>query len=156
MIAFFEQYPQRGALVDLGAGQGRDAVPLAKLGYEITAVDVSGVGLKQIKEASPLTKTVQVDIYTFDVSWFDFILMDSMLHFYSRDKEKESKLVSGVLRNMKAGAVLVNCLNKSTKAEISLMSIFERAPYEFEYLENKYIDYPEGKCQYHFLAIKKG
>jgi tellurite methyltransferase len=90
LMDFFESYPERGSLVDLGAGQGRDAVPLAKMGYDVTAVDVSSVGSKQIKERSALIKTVQADIYTFDVSGFDFALMDSMLHFYSRDKAKES------------------------------------------------------------------
>ncbi|MBT3319835.1 MAG: methyltransferase domain-containing protein [Clostridia bacterium] len=155
LIAFFEQYSKRGTLVDLGAGQGRDAAPLAKMGYDVTAVDVSQVGLKLIKASSPYIKTVQADVYTFDVSEFDIILMDSMLHFYSRDKAKESKLVSDILDKMKTGAVLVNFLMKSAKSEKVLMNIIECALYEFDILENRYIDYPEGNCQYHFLAVKK-
>ncbi len=155
LVEFFESFSVRGTLVDLGAGQGRDAIPLAKMGYDVSAVDVSGVGLKQIEAQSSLIKTVQADIYTYDVSGFDFVLMDSMLHFYSRDKAKESKLVSDILDKMKEGAVLVNCLNKSAAAQKVLMSIIRKAPFEFEYLQDKYIDYPQGNCQYHFLAIKK-
>jgi len=34
-----------GAAVDLGAGEGRNAIWLASLGWQVTAVDFSGVGL---------------------------------------------------------------------------------------------------------------
>lgn len=155
LVAFFEKYPSRGKLVDLGAGQGRDALFLAALGYEVDAVDVSGVGLKQIEAQNPHIKTVQADIYDFCVNGYDFVLMDSMLHFYRRDMTRETKLVEKLLEDMSSGAVLVNCLNKSDKAEKTLMSIVEAARWDFEIIENSYIDYPEGKCEYHLLAIKK-
>ena len=155
LVAFFEQYPSRGKLVDLGAGQGRDALFLAALGYEVDAVDVSSVGLGQIKAKNPLIKTVQADIYKFCVSGYDFVLMDSMLHFYSRDMTRETRLVEKVLEDMSAGAVLVNCLSKSDKAEKTLMGIIEKAQCDFEVIENSYIDYPEGKCEYHLLATRK-
>jgi len=155
LVAFFEQYSSRGKLVDLGAGQGRDALFLAALGYEVDAVDVSVVGLEQIKAQNPLIKTVKADIHAFCVSGYDFVLMDSMLHFYRKDMEKERRLVEKVLEDMSIGAVLVNCLSKSGKAEKTLMSIIEAARWNFEIIENSYIDYPEGKCEYHLLAIKK-
>ncbi len=154
-LPFFEQYPSRGKLVDLGAGQGRDALFLATLGYEVDAVDVSAVVLEQIKTRNPLINTVQADIYEFCVSAYDFVLMDSMLHFYRRDMTRESRLVEKVLEDMSIGAVLVNCLNKSGKAEKTLMGIIEAARSDFEIIENSYVDYPEGKCEYHLLAIKK-
>ncbi len=48
LIDFFRTYPKRGRLLDLGSGQGRDAIPLAHLGYNVTAIDKSKVGVKQM------------------------------------------------------------------------------------------------------------
>ena len=33
LIDLFEAYPTRGSLCDLGAGQGRDSIPLQRMGY---------------------------------------------------------------------------------------------------------------------------
>ena len=38
---FGEPYSERGRLLDLGCGQGRNAIPLAQLGYEVTGMDIS-------------------------------------------------------------------------------------------------------------------
>ncbi len=39
-----------GTILDLGAGQGRDSVFLAKRGYNVIALDSSKVGLDQLQE----------------------------------------------------------------------------------------------------------
>ncbi len=85
----------------LGAGQGRDAVPLSHMGYDVTAVDISQVGLEQIAEIDDSIKTINADVYTFDIGSYDVVLLDSMLHFYSRDLVKETNWVKQILENMK-------------------------------------------------------
>ena len=44
---YFTNFQIRGNLLDLGCGQGRDALFCSSIGYQVTAVDNSKVGIKQ-------------------------------------------------------------------------------------------------------------
>jgi len=48
MLAFFEKYEDKGTLLDLGCGQGRDSLELAKLEYSVTGIDISSVGIENM------------------------------------------------------------------------------------------------------------
>lgn len=50
-----------GAAIDLGAGEGRNAVWLARLGWEVTAVDFSSVGLEK---ARAMARDAEVELAT--------------------------------------------------------------------------------------------
>ena len=45
LLAFFNQFEGKGKVLDLGCGQGRDAIPLARMGFEVRAIDSSQVGI---------------------------------------------------------------------------------------------------------------
>ncbi len=155
LILFFKMYPERGKLCDSGAGQGRDSIPISKLGYDVTAVDISKVGLEQIKSCDLSIETLQNDVYEHDISGYDFILMDSMLHFYKNDVKKETALVDRILDQMKIGSVLVNNMVKSSKAEKILKSMLDAHAGSIEVMQEKYIDYPDFDATYHFIVLKK-
>lgn len=152
MINFFSSL-KKGTLVDLGAGQGRDSLPLAKIGFNVTAVDISEVGLKQIQEKDSTINIVKSDLYDFDISRFDYILLDSIIHFYKNDVEKESGLINKILNEMKSGAILVNCMLRNEKAEIILKEIVEKN--NIEIIKEEYVEYKEFNSIYHMLAIIK-
>jgi SAM-dependent methyltransferase len=85
-------------VLDLGCGQGRDAIALARLGYSVAGIDNSKVGIEQVNqigEIENLNLVGQVgDIYSFDrFADFDIVLLDSMFHFAKKDKEKEIGLI---------------------------------------------------------------
>ena len=69
--AFFQDHGIRpvlsAAAVDLGAGSGFQAIPLAEAGFEVTAIDVSSKLLAQLnKTAGKLPiRTVQADLLNF-------------------------------------------------------------------------------------------
>ena len=70
-----------GAVLDLGAGQGRNAVWLAGRGHRVTAVDLSPVAGDQTREAAAAAG-VEVEVVTADLtSWeptpsaFDLVLL---------------------------------------------------------------------------------
>ncbi|MDN5212226.1 methyltransferase domain-containing protein [Fulvivirgaceae bacterium BMA12] len=126
LIDFFKNYPQRGQLLDMGCGQGRDAIPLARLGYNVTGVDHSKVGIAQMKKTAQAEnlslKGMVVDIYQYDhFSEFDFILLDSMFHFTRVDKKKETDLVKRILLGSRKDAVIVFCL-QHTGNKVSILN----------------------------------
>ena len=66
----YEAIP-KGKVLMLAEGEGRNAVFLAKLGYSVTAVDISSVGLKKAeklaKENDVVIETICADLEEFDL-----------------------------------------------------------------------------------------
>jgi SAM-dependent methyltransferase len=61
-----------GRALDLGAGQGRNSAWLAARGWDVTAVDVSGVGVSQARASEARVHVVQQSVEEFDLgveSW---------------------------------------------------------------------------------------
>jgi 2-polyprenyl-3-methyl-5-hydroxy-6-metoxy-1,4-benzoquinol methylase len=115
LIAFFTGLATKGKVLDIGCGQGRNAIALARLGYEITGIDTSKVGIQQmiqIARTEDLNVTGIVDdIYTFEnYSLFDVILLDSMYHFFKKDTVKEKGLLKNIVSNMKTASIIVVCI----------------------------------------------
>jgi SAM-dependent methyltransferase len=78
-----------GRALDLGSGEGADAIKLARLGYQIDAVDVSAVACEKAErfartEGTPITvrcEPIETAILT---GPYDIVLMNGSLH-YVRD-----------------------------------------------------------------------
>lgn len=135
-------------VLDVGCGQGRNALPLARMGFEIVGTDLSKVGIDQMnalaeREALPITGLV-ADIFVFeDYGAYDFILLDSMFHFRKSEKKQELDLLGKIFHALKARGQLVICmqaapakvelLETSAKEHPSLTQIVaERFDYIFE------------------------
>ncbi len=52
LVRFAGRIRPGGRVLDLGVGQGRNALPLARLGYRLTGIDASGVALDQVREGA--------------------------------------------------------------------------------------------------------
>ncbi|ARU55609.1 methyltransferase type 11 [Oleiphilus messinensis] len=63
----------KGKVLSLAEGEGRNAVYLARLGYEITAVDASAVGLEKARKLADLhgvtVNFVHADLADFDLGY---------------------------------------------------------------------------------------
>jgi SAM-dependent methyltransferase len=83
---------QRPRALDLGAGEGADAIRLARLDYDVTAVEISPEAVKKI-EAFAADARVHIIAETADISeyqpqgHFDVIICNGVLH-YVADKRK--------------------------------------------------------------------
>ena len=86
-----------GRALDVGAGEGSDAIRLALLGYDVDAVEVSKVGAEKIErfaaEAGAKVRVIASDVQDFvpDES-YAVILCNGVLH-YVEDKRRVIKLM---------------------------------------------------------------
>ena len=89
---YFQVHPAKGKVLDLGSGQGRDALFLASLGYEVTAVDRSKVGVEQMmalaQEQNLKLNGVVGDVFELQLDGvFDVILFDMILHVFEQGQQ---------------------------------------------------------------------
>jgi len=160
LLAFFTSYSPKGTILDLGCGQGRDSIELAKLGYKVTGVDISSVGINQMIDTAMKLKLDIIglvnDIYTFDsINKYDTVLLDSIFHFYKNDVVKETQFLNKILHDMSKGSVFCNLMIKSSQKEKYLKTQISNSKYNFEVLYDSYATYPEANAQYHMYIIKK-
>jgi 2-polyprenyl-3-methyl-5-hydroxy-6-metoxy-1,4-benzoquinol methylase len=82
--AFCEGAPP-GRVLDLGCGQGRDALMFARAGHSVVGVDISAVGVGQLKAAAN-AENLDLDATVADIRDaalahpFDTVILDRVLH----------------------------------------------------------------------------
>jgi SAM-dependent methyltransferase len=89
-LRVLDQRP-RGRALDLGAGEGSDAIRLALLGYDVDAVELSSVGAEKIRrfaeEAEVKVRVTVADAQRYTPEGlYDVIICNGVLH-YVADKE---------------------------------------------------------------------
>jgi 2-polyprenyl-3-methyl-5-hydroxy-6-metoxy-1,4-benzoquinol methylase len=91
-----------GRALDLGAGEGSDAIRLARLGYEVDAIEASAVGVEKIEKFARQSG-VRVNVKHGNVNFvkiaqgYDCILCCGLLH-YINDKETILRKIQGATR----------------------------------------------------------
>ncbi|MCP4914188.1 MAG: class I SAM-dependent methyltransferase [Oligoflexia bacterium] len=99
------QFIPRGAKVlDLGMGEGRNAVFLARKGYKVTGVDISSVAVKKskmlAKEFGVRINTLVADLEKYDFKEGEF---DAIICFYYVDKTLHDRMLTW----LKPGGVMI-------------------------------------------------
>lgn len=128
LIDFYSKIKEKGKLLDLGCGQGRDSIALAKLGFTVTGIDNSRVGIEQLnriaeKEDLQLIGTVK-DIFKYsNFDEFDFILLDSMFHFGKKEREKEIIFLNRLIEESSPNTLITICIQKVGKKVEILNSV---------------------------------
>lgn len=168
LIGFFDNYPERGNFLDLGCGQGRDSIAIAKLGYNVTGVDTSKLGIEQMLDNAKSQKLditgIVGDIYQFDnYKPFDFVLLDSMFHFEKRDLEKETGLLRKIAIELKKNGVLCVCIQDTGKKVNIMKKTLNESGVDWKVLNDSsliynYVDKSSGhssKTKYCMYIVKK-
>lgn len=98
------QLRPQSRILSLGEGEGRNAVFLAKLGHDVTAVDISSVGLKKAQqlaaEAAVKITTLVADITQFPIelsSWDVIVSMWLHLPSVQRQELYKKSVVPGLV-----------------------------------------------------------
>lgn len=104
----------KGKILDLGAGEGGDAIYLAKKGFEVTAVDISGAALKKLSKWAK-KENVAVNVEVADLEdyqireSYDGIISFAAIHFLPKDR------IENLIKNMK---------EKTNKGGINIILVF--------------------------------
>lgn len=130
LIEYFTTQKAKGKLLDVGCGQGRNLIPLAVDGFETTGIDISQVGLTQIKEIAKernlSIEVLLVDQFEFKgYGIFDYILLDSMFHFSKPDRAKEEEFITRILKEAKSGCKIIFSIQDIGKKVKILKSIID-------------------------------
>jgi SAM-dependent methyltransferase len=159
LISFFKRYEPKGTLLDLGCGQGRDSIALARIGYQVTGVDISSVGVSQMLAVSSLEELniqgIVGDMFEYKIDDnIDIVLLDSMLHFYKRDIEKETCFLLRVMGELRSGGLLCIVVSRSRRIEKELMKVFRVSEFCWVPLFDGYIDYPDKQIEMRMIILK--
>jgi 2-polyprenyl-3-methyl-5-hydroxy-6-metoxy-1,4-benzoquinol methylase len=160
LISFFKNYEPKGTVLDLGCGQGRNSIPLARMGYSVIGVDISKLGISQMlsiseKEGLEIQGIVS-DMYEYIIDGdIDFVLLDSMFHFYKRDKDKEASFLLRVMDELRLGGLLFVIVSKSKRIESELMKVFQKSDVIWANLFDDYVDYPDKQIEMRMIVSKK-
>ncbi|MBX3407200.1 MAG: class I SAM-dependent methyltransferase [Phycisphaeraceae bacterium] len=104
-----ERLPRTGRAIDIGAGQGRNALFLASLGLDVLAVDQSEVGMRRAgglaKERGLKLGTVAADLRDFDAEAGAFAVVSSI--FVHLPAELRALVHARVARWLAPGGVFV-------------------------------------------------
>lgn len=106
-------------LLDLGCGEGRNAVYFAKHGFEVVGLDISAVGLEKTKkyaeEERVHVRTIRADINDYQLTEiYDVIFSTGTLHFLSPKIRKQK---------------FQNYKNHTSPNGIHAMSVFVKKPF---------------------------
>ena len=93
-------------VLDLGIGQGRNSIPLAELGFNVTGVDYSTKCLEICKNICNKLNLVKSDIRTFDIEKdkYDMILSGYVLHFLH--KNDSYQIIKNIKNNIKNNGIV--------------------------------------------------
>ncbi len=89
-LKMIAEHEDPGRFLDVGVGNGTDAIFMAENGYEVTAVDVSDVSIDMVKKKAE-EKNLEIKTYDQDIRDFDFegkydvIASIQTLHFLSEE-----------------------------------------------------------------------
>ncbi len=107
---------KKGKILDLGCGQGSNAFHLSKIGFEVTAVDLSNTAIKQLKKKSKRIKASCQDITKFKFVEKYEIILSLMTLQYLIPKERNN-LINKMKSNTFPGGY--NLITIPTQTKIS-------------------------------------
>lgn len=113
VVRFFDGLDRPGARVlDLGCGQGRDAIMIAERGFDVLGFDLSPTGIRQLNEAAR-AKGLNVvgtvaDLLTHPFpAGFDVVLLDRVIHMFASAEDQRTVLAKAVRAVNQSGYIVL-------------------------------------------------
>jgi 2-polyprenyl-3-methyl-5-hydroxy-6-metoxy-1,4-benzoquinol methylase len=160
LIRYFEPLKRTLSVLDLGCGQGRDVLTFGRMGFKVTGIDLSSVGIEQLntiaqKEDLDVIGAVG-DLKSVDnIGEYDIVLMNSMFHFYKSDIEDETKTLNDILNQIKVGGRLITIVQESKKRVRYLKEVIEQSEITYEIEHEESFIYKEFNGRFYMVASKR-
>lgn len=127
----------KGKALDVGCGQGRNSIALARLGFEVTAFDMSKVGIEYLrKKAESENLSIEAfvgDMYDFAAySDYDAIVLDSVFKLEEPDLQRNLELIGRIFESAKKDAVIYFCIDDNIEKIKRISDSLNRSGREFE------------------------
>ncbi len=126
-VAQIPEFLASGTVTELGAGQGRNALALARKGFQVRAVDFSSVGLQDLSHEAQIQglniETAQMDVRNIQLRESDAFVAVYLLHHLPRPE------ALALIAQMKAQTKLggINVLTEFTqKGDIGAAACCDR------------------------------
>lgn len=103
------QLPQGGQVLSIGEGEGRNAVFLAGLGFQVTALDASDVGLDKTRQLAK-AQGVEVMVLQADLNDYEFesVRWDGIINFFCHlPAALRQRVNAGIVRALRVGGALI-------------------------------------------------
>jgi len=142
IVTFFKEYPQaRLNVLDLGCGQGRDALFIARLGHHVLGVDTSRTGISQMIEQGKTEKLdvsgTVADVVEYEPTEdYDVVILDRILHMLKYDHQRVTVLEKASDATKTDGYILI----ADTPKNLQLIRKF----------------FEERSCEWTIVTDKKG
>lgn len=139
-VEFFENYKKsRADVLDLGCGQGRDALFIARMGHRVVGVDISKTGVRQMLDKANKENIdvhgVVADIVKYEPSGeFDVIILDRVLHMIREDNDRQNVLKRASDVTKSGGFILIA---DTPKHQDQIRLFFERHPASWSKIKDK-------------------
>ncbi|WP_083374313.1 class I SAM-dependent methyltransferase [Methylobacterium sp. C1] len=109
-------------VLDLGCGEGKNAVPFASRGCQVDAVDCSSAALENAGRAHPIApvRWIQADAIEFEIlpRSYDLIIAYGLLHCLKNDKAV-ALLINNMQNGTKLGGFNIICVFNDRSHELS-------------------------------------
>ncbi|VVB79230.1 tRNA (cmo5U34)-methyltransferase [uncultured archaeon] len=120
--------PKNSKVLDLGCGEGKDAIFLARKGHQVTAVDISPIAIEKLDERAKKLKlnikSIVADLSEYKIKDnYDAIIALASIHFLKKkEHDKMIKIMQG--RTNKNGFNVIVSLRKGDPTEGSFKVIY--------------------------------
>ena len=120
-------------VLDLGIGQGRNSIPLANLGFNVTGVDYSTKCLDICRNNCPKLNLIRSDVRTFEIEKdkYDLILSSNVLHFLHKDDNY--KIMQSMKENVNSNGLIYLQVFSTEDPKFNKNTLSQ----DFELLDNK-------------------